>query len=340
MKNKQIVFTSRGVAELLEKKTPGKLGEKQVWVDTEYTIISPGTERANLMGEYNISGRRSGCHTDFPRSLGYAGVGTVRETSDCVKRVSEGDRVVIYKGKHQKYNLILEDKVMPVPEVSIKSEEAVFTVIAAFSAAGVRKTRLELGESVMVMGLGILGLLSVQFSRIAGAVPVIGVDPHPQRREYGVKMGADAVFDPYTEGFARNIRSLTGDQGVDVVVEVSGVAQALNQALECTAPLGRVSLLGCTRNPAEYDLYHQVHYPGIQLFGAHNAARPQCESYPGNWTFEDDCRAVLDLISHGRLDVTPLICEIQSPDAAPEVYERLAHDKDFPVGVLFDWRKI
>ena len=338
MKNKQIIFTAPNRAELLETEIPDQLAEGTVRVRMTYTAVSAGTERANLIGESNISGKREDCNTRFPRKLGYCGVGVVEAIGDRVKKVAVGERVIVYFGKHTLYNVVPEANVIPIVPREVEDLDAALMVIAGFPAEGIRKTRLEYGESCMVVGLGILGQIAVALAKIAGAVPVIAADPNPARRELALKMGADHALDSTAENFAQTVRELTDGKGANVVVEASGNSAALKSALRCCAPMARVSLLGCTRTPDVYDLYHDVHYPGVSLIGAHNFARPKVESMPGNWTAADDYHAMLNLIRYGRLDLRPLISEIRSPDEAPEVYTRLANDRNFPIGVLFDWR--
>lgn len=338
MKNKQIIFTAPNRAELLETEIPDQLAEGTVRVRMTYTAVSAGTERANLIGESNISGKREDCNTRFPRKLGYCGVGVVEAIGDRVKKVTVGERVIVYFGKHTLYNVVPEANVIPIVPREVEDLDAALMVIAGFPAEGIRKTRLEYGESCMVVGLGILGQIAVALAKIAGAVPVIAADPNPARRELALKMGADHALDSTAENFAETVRELTDGKGANVVVEASGNSAALKSALRCCAPMARVSLLGCTRTPDVYDLYHDVHYPGVSLIGAHNFARPKVESMPGNWTAADDYHAMLNLIRYGRLDLRPLISEIRSPEEAPEVYTRLANDRNFPIGVLFDWR--
>ena len=106
-------------------------------------------------------------------------------------------------------------------------------------------------------------------------------------------------------------------------------------------PMGRIALLGCTRSSKfEIDYYGKVHGRGITLIGAHTMARPKKESSPSLWTDEDDILAVMALIKGGRLNFKDMILEVNSPADAPSVYTRLANDKNFPIGVLFDWSKI
>ena len=177
----------------------------------------------------------------------------------------------------------------------------------------------------------------MQIAKAAGLVPVIAIDPIKEKREIALKMGADLVFDPTEEGLADKVKQATGG-GANIAIEVTGIGQALSQALDCMARFGRVSLLGCTRSSDfTVDYYRKVHFPGITLVGAHTNARPDLQSRPGNYTDADDMRAILKLLGSGRLDFSTVISELHKPEEAEAVFSRLAFDKNFPIGVQFDW---
>lgn len=333
MKNKQIFFTGIHKAELLENEVRD-VKENEVLTRMEYTVVSGGTERACILGMNNTSQK-------FPMSLGYCGVGYVEAVGSAVKKVSVGDRVVVYHGCHSKYNIRPESDITKVENDKVSSLEAAFVVIASMGLGGVRKLEIELGESAMVMGQGLLGIFAMQFLRLSGANPVIAADLNPQRRELALKLGADYAFDPSDKDFVQKVKEATKGKGVNGCVEVTGVSQALKQALDCASWMGRISLLGCTRvSDCSIDFYTQVHRPGIKLIGAHNFVRPKYESYPHHWTHKDDCNAILDLIASKRVQVMPIISRIESPVDAPQIYNELCDDKNFPIGTVFDWRNI
>ena len=96
---------------------------------------------------------------------------------------------------------------------------------------GVRKLEIELGESAMVMGLGLLGIFAIQFCRLNGAYPVIAADLNPARRELALQLGADYAFDPSAPDFVEQVKAVTGGKGVRATVEVTGVSVAMKQAL-------------------------------------------------------------------------------------------------------------
>lgn len=331
MTSKTIVFTKPQTAKLIEQEIGTATGNL-VKVEMEYTVVSGGTERACIMGMKNTSQK-------FPMSLGYCGVGFVTEIGHEVKKVAIGDRVLVYHGIHTEYNIVPESDVTKVENNDIDSLDAAFVIIASMGLGGVRKLEIELGESAMIMGLGLLGIFSVQFCRLSGANPVIAVDLNEERRNLALKLGADYALDPSDENFVEKVKAITKGKGVNACVEVTGVSAAMKQALECASWLGRISLLGCTRvSDCGVDYYTQVHRPGVKLIGAHNFVRPKVESYPHHWTHHDDCRAILDMIATNRIDVKSIVSRVVKPETAPEIYTQLCDDKDFPMGTVFDWR--
>lgn len=330
MQTKTIVFTAPRTAELLTEQTEPMTAES-VAVRMEYTVVSGGTERVNLMAMPHTG-------KSFPKHLGYCGVGHVIEVGEQVRSVKPGDRVLVYSGIHSQYNVAPEYKVTKVTQEQIDSLEAAFVVIAAMGLGGVRKLELELGESAMVMGLGLLGIFAVQFLRLSGAYPVIAADLNPERRALALELGADYALDPSASDFFETVKTLTRGRGVNACVEVTGASVAMQQALRCSSRQGRISLLGCTRvSDCPVDYYAQVHRPGVKLVGAHNGVRPLFESYPHHWTHQDDCKAILDMLAAGRLRIKPMISNVAKPEQAPEVYRQLCEDPNFPLGTVFDW---
>ncbi len=334
MQNKQILFTDVHKAEFLQTDLKDTLDPKDVLVRMEYTVVSGGTERANILAMPNTG-------AGFPKSLGYCGVGYVEAIEEDVKSGAGGDRVLVYHGNHGKYNIRPEADITKVEDDSVSSLEAAFVIIASMGLGGVRKLEMEIGESAMVMGLGLLGIFATQFLRISGVNPLIVADLNPARRDLALKLGADYALDPSDESFVQKVKELTKGKGINGCVEVTGVSKAMHQALECASWMGRISLLGCTRvSDNDVDYYQQVHRPGVKLIGAHNFVRPKVESYPHHWTHQDDCKAILDLISAKRIQVEPIISRVVHPKNAPEIFNELCDNPECPLGTVFDWREV
>lgn len=337
MNSKNIVFTRVNTAEVLSEPVPA-LGERDVLVQLAVSSLSSGTERANLIGSRTVSPRVPEAPVAvFPRRVGYSSAGVVLQVGSGVTSVQPGDRVALSWSKYNQYMVISEENLCPIGDLSF--EEAALFHIATFPLAAIRKCRLELGESAIVMGQGMLGIIAVQLLKAAGAVPVIAVDPSAEKREKALQSGADYALDPYAADFAETVKTLTGG-GAKVGIEVTGVGAGLNGILDCMARFGRVALLGCTRSSDfTVDYYRKVHGPGITLIGAHTQARPAAESHPGWWCQRDDMAALTRLTQMGRLHLASLVDETYSPEQAPEVFDRLAREPVFPL-VQFDWRKL
>ncbi len=325
-----VVIESKGTAVLKAFDVP-QPGAGEVLLENDYTVISAGTERANLIGLPNTSGQ-------FPWHPGYCGLGRVIAVGDGVQNVSVGQRALATWSGHRSHALQRAADLTVVRDDRIDSLDAAFVPIAAMGLQGVRKVKLELGEAAMVIGLGLLGVFATQSAKIDGAIPVIVSDFDKRRRDLALTLGADYAFSPDEENLADKIKELTDGRGPEAIIEVTGSAVALQQALTYVAFQGRVSLLGCTRiSDAPIDFYQYVHRRGVSLIGAHTMVRPKVESCPAYWTEKDDYRVLLALIAAKRLQVRPIISEIVSPETAPAVYKRLAEEKHPPLGIVFDW---
>lgn len=336
MKTKQILFTKINTAELVESELP-ELKENEVRVKTAFSTISQGTERANITGDPNVYGAGLSA-VIFPRACGYSSAGIVIEVGEKVDKVKVGDRVVTTWAFHREINQVDEKQLVKIPD-GISFSEASMTLIASFPLAAVRKCHVEIGESTVIMGLGILGQFAVMFARTQGAVPVIAVDPVKERREKALKLGADYALDPTDDNFIEKVKELTNG-GANVCIEVTGLGKGLEQGLDVMKRFGRIALLGCTRDKNfTIDYYKKVHCPGITIIGAHTMARPSEESHSGWFTHADDIKAIMKLIELNRIDVKQLVGEVHSPTECYEVFKRLVEDKNFPV-VQFDWSKL
>ena len=335
MTNPNIIFTAPNVAEVIDKPMP-EPGPGQILIRTARTCISSGTERANLIGDPMVGiDVKDGAPAVFPRQAGYSAAGIVEAVGEGVKSLKPGDRVAAGWTKHAAFNVVTERRAYLLSD-GLSFEESAWTHIATFPMAALRKCRLEFGESVLVMGQGVLGQLAVKLARAAGAAPVVVGDPDAAKRERALALGADFAFDPSAPDFGERVKAVT-DGGARVVVEVTGVDRALDNALDATARFGRVALLGCTRHSNfAIDYYRKVHGRGVTLIGAHTLARPSFDSSSGWWCERDDGLAFLRLLSLGRLSMAGFTQEVHPVSDAPAVYTRLAAGGPFPA-VQFDW---
>ena len=336
MKSHVITFTAKETAEFLEEEFDADLHGDEILVKNDYDLISAGTELANYRELPNtITGNHG-----FPHTAGYSASGHVVAVGPDAKLVAVGDRVVVNWGKHRGCFRRPETEVVKIPD-GVDMKCAAYAHLASFPMLAVRRLRIEMGEAVMVAGLGLLGQFAVQFARLSGAYPVLACDYSPERRELAKRLGADLVFDPREADFIGQVKTAAGGKGPAAVVEVTGFISALQQSLEYVAPNGRIALLGCTRISDRYiDFYKYVHRRGVQLIGAHTMTRPKFESRPGEWTEHDDYTAFLNFLKAGRIQVAPLIGKVVPASDAAKIYRELADAKNPPLGVLLDWTNV
>ncbi len=335
MNNKQIIFTKPYNAEVLDVPTR-EPNPDEVLVRTLRSTISSGTERANIIGEKNVTWAKN-AEVPFPRTCGYSAAGIVEKVGENVKDYKIGNRVALSWSVHSKYNTIPAKNVHKLLD-GVDFDEAALVHIATFPLAAIRKCHLEIGESAMVVGLGVLGILGIKLLKVAGAYPIIAVDLDDEKCQQALEWGADFAFNPTDPDFREKVRAVTG--GVNVAIEVTGNGKGLDTTLDCMAKFGRVALLGCTRNSDfTIDYYKKVHGPGVSLIGAHTLARPDNESSAGHWTTHDDAIAIIKLLKGNRLEFKSLIEEVHTIAEVPEIYNRLINDKSFPI-VQFDWNTI
>ena len=162
MKTKQIVFTEKNLAELIETEYSAPR-DNEVVIQTLFSSISAGTEKANITGDPNVQiGGGENPPVVFPRSSGYSSSGVVIDKGKNVTSVEIGDMVAMSWSKHKKINLLPQQYVTKFCKDKMSARSAALVHIATFPLAAIRKTRLEIGESCLVMGLGILGLFAVK----------------------------------------------------------------------------------------------------------------------------------------------------------------------------------
>lgn len=333
MKNYLIALAGPETIELREKEAPVPKAN-EILVKNEYSCVSAGTERANLLDMPNTVHQ-------FNRAFGYNSVGKVVAVGADVTKFKVGDRVLCaWCGGHRLYSLCRETALTYVPE-GIDPKDAAVVMISGFGLEGARRTRLEIGESGLVVGCGLLGLAAIQSFKLMGGVPVIALDFNEDRLALAKKLGADYTFRPDTENLREKVLGITDGQGVNCAVEVTGSAKALVTTLTLMAKRGRVSLTGCTRvSDTPIDFYQLVHRPGIELLGGHTSARPTNDNAPGCWTIHNDHTTLLKLIKAGRYNAAAMHSELVNPADCLAVYDRLAKDPNPPIGVLFDWSLI
>jgi len=326
---KRVVFGEKGLVaiENFDLKQPES---DHLLISTVSTLISSGTETAFLMALPNTPGV-------FPQYPGYSNAGTVVSVGSEVSRFGVGDKVVSRKN-HASHVVASEEEAMKIPE-SLSFDEASFFALGSIALQGVRKADIELGESVVVLGQGLIGVLALQLAKLNGGFPVIGIDLYDYRLNISSKCGADYTFNPLEVDLENSIREATDGKGANAVIEATGNPKAIPTALKLASEYGRVIILGSPRGESEVNFYSEIHRKGIFIIGAHDRTRPHYESSHGWWTQGDDTSLILKLISKGLLRVRDLITLKIGFQRVNEAYQKLIQSKGNVLGIILDWQE-
>ncbi len=328
---RRVIWPSRGEVAIETFALPD-VGAEEVLVATECTLISPGTERAFLLGLPNATGR-------YPSRPGYSNIGKITAIGSGVSGWQIGDRVASAQG-HTSHFVSAPVRLLRLPDPEVRAEEAVFFNLGAIALQGIRKARLELGEPVLVLGQGLVGLLAVQLAALSGGFPVLAADLTDSRLRLSTDMGADRTLNPESPEFAEQLKAITDGKGPAVVIEATGHPDGISTALSVAGDGARVVLLASTRGETpKVNFYRDVHKKGLVIYGAHNSVRPRQESSPNFWTLQADSRLLLALITQKRFNVSRLISDRVAGEDAPAAYQRLMEWNPDLIGVVLHWNR-
>ena len=309
-------------------------GPREFIIQTECTLISTGTELTAFSGDFP-PGSSWASYVKYPWRAGYSNVGHIVEIGDRVICFKIGD-CVTSMGPHAKFVLGSETRAIIVPD-EIKHEEASFASLAATVLNGVRSAKIELGDSVVIFGLGILGQLTLQFLRLEGAYPIISVDISRARLDLARKLGADIATDAKDGALRDILKKATGDRMPDVVFEVTGNPEVIPLALSVVKKQGKVIILSSPRGVSQVDFHDLVNAKGISIIGAHVSTHPVYGTPYAPWTKNRNIELFFEFIKMGRVQVEPLISHRFSWEKAPEAYKMLLEDRSQAMGVVFEW---
>ena len=204
--------------------------------------------------------------------------------------------------------------------------------MAQVALTSARLSNIRLRQIVVVFDQGLVGNLTAQLMRCAGAWQVIGIDLISSRLAISAQCGIDTQINSAQTEVTDRIKHLTCDTGCQVVVEATGAPQVAPQALKAAAQLGEVILLGSPRGNAEIDLYFDLHRTGVSLIGAHASRQADVAQYGE----VDPQRLMLEFIDSSRLQVDPLLTHTLPAAQAEEAFLGLLNQKEDYLGVLLD----
>jgi predicted dehydrogenase/threonine dehydrogenase-like Zn-dependent dehydrogenase len=281
---------------------------------------------------------------DEPMTPGYSSAGIVLACGAGVQEFKPGDRVAS-NGPHAGVVSVPRHLCAAVPD-DVPLEHAAFAVLGAIALQGVRLARLELGETALVIGLGLIGQITVALLRSAGC-RVLGVDPDGSKCELAVKLGAQAA---QADLGARHVAERTRGLGADAVLITASTPSngPIELAAEAVRQKGRVVAVGlvglalprrpfyfkeaefvvsCSYGPGRYDPLYEERghdYPAAHV----------------RWTEQRNIQAVLDLLSTGALDVAPLITHRFDIADALSAYELIERAGEPYLGIVLRYPEV
>jgi predicted dehydrogenase/threonine dehydrogenase-like Zn-dependent dehydrogenase len=346
-----------GESVVAEVPAPG-VSAGHVLIATRRTLVSAGTERmmvefgkANLLEKARQQPdkvrmvldkvRTDGLTAtmdavlsklDQPMALGYCNVGTVIGVGPGVTGFEPGDRVAS-NGKHAEVVAVPQNLCARIPD-AVSNDWAAFTVLGAIGLQGMRLADVKLGECVVVTGLGLIGLLTVQMLRAQGC-RVLGIDYDPARLAMARSFGAEVAMSPGGDDDVLAMASaFSRGRGVDAVLITASTesSEPVSLAAKMCRKRGRIVLVGVTGlELSRADFYEKE--LSFQVSCSYGPGRydPDYEDrghdYPVGfvrWTAQRNFEAVLDLMATGQLDPTPLISHRFKLDRAADAYDLLS----------------
>jgi predicted dehydrogenase/threonine dehydrogenase-like Zn-dependent dehydrogenase len=356
---KQVLQHARtGEIEVAEVPSP-KLLPGCVLVRIGASLVSAGTERAagefagksllqkakarpDLVREVISKVKRDGVFSalsavrsrlDQPLALGYSSAGTVVGVGEGVTDLAVGDRVACAgagAAVHAEFACVPRLLVARIPaEQTVSFDEAAFTTVGAVALHGIRTAEVRLGDVVAVIGLGLLGELTVQLLRVAGC-RVLGMDIASQRAELAARLGADAVSE--SEGGFRDLCSQqTGGLGVDAVLICAETPSSgpVNLAADVTRDRGIVVAVGTVGMELQRKPYYEkeLDFRVSRSYGPgryDTAYEQKGRDYPigyVRWTETRNMEAFLRLVADGKLDLKSLITQRFPIERAQGAYD-------------------
>ncbi|MBS4204803.1 bi-domain-containing oxidoreductase [Lederbergia citrea] len=357
-----------GETQLVESPIP-EVSSRNVLIQVKRGIVSAGTERMlvdfgksnyiqkarqqpekvkQVLDKIKTDGLQPTIQAvrtklDQPIPLGYSNAGIVIAVGKDVKNFKIGDKV-ISNGAHAEVVSVSENLCTKIPE-NVHFDEAAFTVITSIGLQGIRLIKPTLGETVVVTGLGLIGLLTVQLLKAHGC-KVIASDFDQQKVELAKSFGADAVNVGAGIDIVEYVNMKTKGRGADAVLITASTtsSEPVSQAARMSRQRGRIILVGVTGLELNRSEFYEKELT-FQVSCSYGPGRydPNYEEkgqdYPigfVRWTEQRNFEAILDMMSEGKLNVEEIITHEYDFEDAVSAYSTLSEDRT-AIGILLKY---
>ena len=331
MHGHRLVFHPGMQVEVEEFAVPAP-GANEVLVRATCSQVSAGTELNQLRG-MERSGRRAG----YP---GYAAVGRVLDVGEGITDFAPGSRVLIM-GRHATHWTVdvtgspLQNGYIRKLDDTLTDEQATFAINGATALHAVRRARLQIDESVVVFGVGVVGQLVTALARLAGAFPVVAVDLVGERLQLARQSGATHVVNASAEDPVEAVREVTCG-GAQCLFHASANPKILQTVFEAAGQRAKVVMVGSAPGTAEIGLQVELLRRELHVLGAYELDLEVPHVY-WPWTPQRDRAVVLRRIADQTLAVDHLISHRIPYTQAPEIYARAATGGEGWLGIILTW---
>ena len=373
---KQLVLDiSSGDTKVVEVTEPS-IRSGGIIVKNRFSAISMGTEKSivnfakkNLIGKarnrpdlfkaFVEKAKRDGLLVAYQQAnrrleqylpLGYSSAGIIEKISDDVKNFKIGDKVACSGAEyawHADKISVPKNMVAKIPD-GVDLKDASFSTIASIALNGFRCANPELGHIVVIIGLGLIGLLTIQIAKSAGC-RVIGIDLDKRKVELASKLGADYSY-VRSESNTNTILELTGQIGVDsVIITASGNS---NDSIQLAGKISRkkaiVSIIGAIKLDIPREDFYKKEL-SVQIPSSYGPGRydrnyeEHGNDYPigfVRWTISRNMEAVLQLMKERKLTPSKIITEIVSIDSAVQSYANIENTTELKIGSVIQYENL
>jgi 2-desacetyl-2-hydroxyethyl bacteriochlorophyllide A dehydrogenase len=277
----------------------------------------------------------------YPARIGYEWVGRVTDVGADVSGFAPGDLIHLpfsHRATHtaRPAEQTMLGDVVPLPS-TLDPDRAIVLALAGVALQAVHDAHIKVGDHVAIFGLGVIGLLAVQFARLNGALRIDAVDPLARRRALAEAFGADCTLDSATCDVAREIKSATPEHGADVAIELSGSVAALHEAIRCVRVAGTVVAGGYYQGgAAQLRLGEEWHHNRITMVSSMGVWDCPHRDYPA-WDRARIHATATHLLATGRLRTESLISHRFPFARAAEAYALIDQHPDEVVKVVLTY---
>lgn len=316
-------------------------GPEEVLVRVTHTAISPGSNTYIYR-----TGSYTGVWQGVPQECIYMGAGVIEALGEGVTGFAVGDAVAMNATGHQEYAAVPIKRAHKLPP-GVSPEAASISYLAGWAVNVLHIARYAAGETVAVVGLGLVGASAALVASMMGA-RVLALDVAPERVAFGETLGLGAAVQVGAPGTAERIAAFTDPRGVDLVMETSGAWSGFETGFGLARAYTRIALMGLYRDlpSAEQAVrLHQtlwsfpskLHYQKIELIGCGYDPEEALPGTPFTFTREANFAYLLEQAGQGKIDLGKLVTHRFRPEEVEAVLQRFIAGDRALIGAVFDW---